>query len=200
MNPFSRQSGFVLFMTLMILVLMSIAGLALMRAVDSSSLVADNIAYKQAAIITSDTAIKAATDWLAANPLTADDTSNAAYASDTISIDWTGTATALTTDKVDWENNSSAPIKAKQVTSLLTPGYSAYYVIHRLCDTVGSAGAAGTSCATSDSSSTSSGGPKSGVSYGPKALTTISQVYYRITVKVIGPKHTVSYSQVFVLI
>jgi Tfp pilus assembly protein PilX len=194
MNPFSRQSGFVLFMTLMILVLMSIAGLALMRAVDSSSLVADNIAYKQAAIITSDTAIKAATDWLAANPLTADDTSNAAYASDTISIDWTGTATALTTDKVDWENNSSAPIKAKQVTSLLTPGYSAYYVIHKLCET-------GTNpvCATSDSS-TSSGSTKSGSSYGHQASSTSLLHYYRITVKVIGPKHTVSYSQVFVLI
>lgn len=194
-------------MTLMIMVLMSIAGLALLRAVDNSTLVAGNIGYKQAAIISADNAIKAATDAMAAAAsLSADLAASGFYATDNITLDWTGQNTATTTDDVDWDGTySAAPTKAKQVTfpsgsTMDASGNRAYYVINRLCDTAGSPSAIGTSCATINSQTAATGSTKASTAYGQKALTTTIQIYYRITVKVVGPKNTVSYSQAFVLI
>jgi Tfp pilus assembly protein PilX len=192
-------------MTLMVMVLMSIAGLALLRAVDNNTLVADNIGYKQAAIIASDSAIKSATDWLTTTALVADDAPNGAYATDAMDLDWTGQNTSTSADDVNWDGTSSAPTAAKQVTfsngsTTDVSGNQAYYVIHRLCDTAGPAGALGTSCATSHTQAAATGSTKAGTAYGQKPLTTTTQVYYRVTVKVIGPKNTISYSQVFVLI
>jgi Tfp pilus assembly protein PilX len=212
MKTISRQNGFVLFMTLMILVLMSIAGLALMRAVDNSTLVAGNIGYKQAAIISSNSAIVAATTAMAAEAtLTTKDIANGYYATPdganttpNVQLDWTGQTTpGDSTDDVDWDGTiAAAPTKAKQVTfstgsTTDSSGNRAYYVINRLCDDEGSPG--GINCATSDSQTAAVGSTKSGAAYGQKPLTVTSQIYYRITVKVVGPKNTVSYAQNFVL-
>jgi len=217
----SRQKGFVLFMTLMVMVIMSIAGLALLRAVDSSTLVAGNIGYKQAAIISTDSAIKSATDWMAlgATVLTADSSTNGYYSAsygviagasgaNPISYDWTGQSTpADAGDDVDWDGtHSSIPTKAKQVTfpngtTTDASGNRAYYVVHRLCDSPAALSSApGVSCATSNSQVAAIGSTAGAASYGQKALTSVSQVFYRVTVKVIGPKNTVSYAQAFVLI
>lgn len=207
MNNLAKQKGAVLYMTLMIMVLMAFAGLALLRAVDNGTSVAGNIGYKQAAIISADSAVKNATDYLTTGTLTTDSSGNGFYATSTTALDWTGQITPTdSSDDIDWDGtNSSAPTKAKQATfsgtnTVDASGNRAYYVIHRLCDKTGSAGAVGTSCATSGSQSTATGSTKTGASYGQKALTTTTQVYYRITVKVLGPKKTASYSQAFVLI
>lgn len=217
MNILSKQKGFVLFMTLMVMVLMSIGGLALFRAVDTSTLVAGNIGYKQAAIISADSAIKVAADAMAiAATLSADNAAIGFYATANTTLDWTGQNTpADPTDDVEWVagTNAAAPTKATQVIfppSIRSPsdtsgrtdtsGNRAYYVVNRLCDTAGPSGALGTSCATNQSVTVAAGGTKAGAAYGAKALTTTSQVYYRITIKVVGPKNTVSYSQVFRLI
>lgn len=208
MITYHRQSGFILFMTLIIMVIMSIAGLALLRAVDNSTLVADNVGYKQAAILASDSAVYSAITWLSTNSLEADSTANGAYATSTTSLDWTGQNTTDTIDNVDWDNSLTAattPTKGAQVTfangnTTDDSGNRAYYVVHRLCDTAGPSSEKTTSCVTSSTQASATGSTKIGTAYGQKALTTITQVYYRITIKVIGPKNTVSYSQVFVLI
>lgn len=227
MSILSKQKGFVLFMTLMIMVIMSIAGLALLRAVDNSTLVAGNIGYKQAAIISADSAVKSATDWMSLGTtiLTADSGTNGYYsasygvitgasAANQISYDWTGQNTpTVAADDVDWAGGtSSIPTKAIQVTfpagiastsdpTMDRSGNRAYYVIHRLCDTPAVLSSAPTvSCATSNSQVAAIGSTAGAASYGQKALTSVSQVYYRVTIKVVGPKNTVSYAQAFVLI
>ncbi len=59
-----RQRGVVLFFTLIALVVMSLAAVALIRSVDTSTMIAGNLAYKQTATTSGDTGIEAAITWL----------------------------------------------------------------------------------------------------------------------------------------
>lgn len=60
-----KQRGVVLFFTLIALLAMSLAAVALIRSVDTSTLIAGNLAFKQAATTSSDAGIDAAMSWLA---------------------------------------------------------------------------------------------------------------------------------------
>jgi len=61
-----QQRGVVLFFTLIALVAMSLAAVALIRSVDTSTLIAGNLAFKQAATTSGDAGIEAAVNWMAA--------------------------------------------------------------------------------------------------------------------------------------
>ena len=61
-----RQRGVVLFFTLIALLAMSLAAVALIRSVDTSTLIAGNMAFKQAATTSGDSGVEAAITWLAA--------------------------------------------------------------------------------------------------------------------------------------
>jgi len=50
----TREQGVILFVALIVLVAMSLAGIALMRSVDTSVLVAGNLAYRQGATSVAD--------------------------------------------------------------------------------------------------------------------------------------------------
>lgn len=60
-----RQRGVVLFFTLIALLAMSLAAVALIRSVDTGTLIAGNMAFKQSATSSSDAGIEAAITWLA---------------------------------------------------------------------------------------------------------------------------------------
>jgi type IV pilus assembly protein PilX len=64
MNAMKKQRGVVLFFTLVALVAMMLAAVALIRSVDTSTLIAGNIAFKQAATSSGDAGIEAAMTWL----------------------------------------------------------------------------------------------------------------------------------------
>jgi len=57
----------VLFIALIVLVAMSLAGVALMRSVDTGTVVAGNMAFKQAAIMVADRGTQEAVKWLSDN-------------------------------------------------------------------------------------------------------------------------------------
>lgn len=59
-----RQKGVVLFFTLIALVVMSLAALALVRSVDTGAMVAGNMAFKQSATTSADAGVEAAIAWL----------------------------------------------------------------------------------------------------------------------------------------
>ena len=61
-----QQRGVVLFFTLIALVAMSLAAVALIRSVDTGTLIAGNLAFKQAATTSGDAGIEAAVNWMAA--------------------------------------------------------------------------------------------------------------------------------------
>ncbi|MBU0621905.1 MAG: pilus assembly PilX N-terminal domain-containing protein [Gammaproteobacteria bacterium] len=60
----SKQRGVVLFFALIALVAMSLAAVALIRSVDTSTLIAGNLAFRQSATTVADAGIEAAMGWL----------------------------------------------------------------------------------------------------------------------------------------
>src|SRR5450759_2125205 len=101
MNPPIKQRGVVLFIALMALVAMSLAAVALIRSVDTNTIIAGNLAFKQAATAAADSGLESAITWLAstsianASSLNADVTANGYYA--TSALDAKTLATASTT-------------------------------------------------------------------------------------------------------
>lgn len=59
-----RQRGVVLFFTLIALLAMSLAAVALIRSVDTSTLVAGNLAFKQSATASGDAGVETAITWM----------------------------------------------------------------------------------------------------------------------------------------
>ncbi len=64
MNSKHKQSGVVLFIALIVLVAMSLAGVALWRSIGTGVLIAGNIAIQRGAVTSSDRGIEAARIWL----------------------------------------------------------------------------------------------------------------------------------------
>lgn len=203
-----RENGFILFIALTMLALLTIIGVALVRAVDTTNEVANNIGFIQSTLISSDTGLESATRWLEDNPalLDSDSADNGYYARDVERIaaaqliDYTGSATPGNTgDDVDWDGSGAGPHKAKLAVASDTAGNQIAYIIHRLCDGYGSPGASGVRCARMSLASTS-GASKSGAGYGGQAISTKSQIYYRITTRAKGPRNTASYTQSTIVI
>lgn len=190
--PVKRQRGVVLFIALIILVAMSLAGIALIRSVDTSNLIAGNLAFRQGATIAGDWGLEAARTWLL-NQSTSTPTNlystgpgvtggTAYVATWTSNVDFTGTISGQTA--FDWTTALNVGTDAA--------GNQVSYIIHRMCQTTGDP--ANQNCVRSASGGTSTGS-RGGVSYGSFNLSQGTTVYYRVTAKVTGPRNTISYVQ-----
>src|SRR4029450_482258 len=62
-----RERGAILFIALIVLVAMSLAGIALMRSVDTNVLIAGNLAFRQGATSAGDWGIESARIWMTGN-------------------------------------------------------------------------------------------------------------------------------------
>ena len=192
MNPRTlaraRQGGAVLFIALIVLVAMSLAGIALIRGVDTANLIAGNLAFKQNATHGGDWGVEQARAWLQLQPaatLYADVPGQYSAAMQT-GLDFT--ATDPSAPDFDWDINSfdaGADPAGNQVR----------YVIHRMCELAGNPGSV--NCVRTSVGGTT-GGTQGGATYGGAALPSTSQIYYRITARVTGARNTVSYVQVMV--
>lgn len=184
-----RQGGAVLFIALIVLVAMSLAGIALIRGVDTTNLIAGNLAFRQSATHGGDWGAERARDWLqsqAASALYNDAPASGYFAAIQSGLDFTG----VDPSKVDfdWANNSYD-------AGADPAGNTVRYVIHRMCELAGNPGSV--NCVRTSAGGTASG-TKGGATYGSFALPSTSQIYYRITTRVTGPRNTVSYVQVMV--
>jgi type IV pilus assembly protein PilX len=196
-HHFRRQRGVVLFISLIMLVAMTLAGIALVRSVDTTNLIAGNLAFKQGATLSADAAIETARTWLITqtnvtlwndNPDNALTGPSKAYYSFTptttpgvekpwdqaapTGYDWTGAAIALAADAA---------------------GNQVSYVIQRLCKLSNVApDAAGNSCISTAGVGSTQGSSKGA---GRENIAGALQYYYRVTSRVTGPRNTVSYVQ-----
>ncbi len=185
-SPLKRQRGVVLFIALIVLVVMSLAGIALVRSVDSNVLLAGNLAFKQAATLAADAGIETARTWIVANmtgnTLHSDDSGAGYYAAFSMNFD---------PQAFDWDSDAKTLLQdsAGNVTS---------YVVHRMCTFPGDP--SGLNCVKAgDMGKTSSS--YGGVSYSGYALGLGGTTpVYRITVRVQGPKNTASYVQAVVVL
>jgi Tfp pilus assembly protein PilX len=201
--PLQRsQQGVVLFIALIILVAMSLAGVALMRRVDTANVIAANLAFRQSSMHAGDMGVEAGRTWLmgitAANQSQLYNSNpgiaggNGYFAEWAQNIDMIGN-TATTSDDFDWEGANVV-----SVTSPAPPsGYTVKYVIHRLCSGTGDPGAV-TCMKNTGTAAGTSGSTKGAASFGTYAITVPITASYRITVRVLGPRNSISYIQAVV--
>jgi type IV pilus assembly protein PilX len=184
-----RQQGVVLVIALIVLIAMTLAGIALMRSVDTSNLIAGNLAFQQAATHSADAGVEEAVKWLetAGVALQASDSTHgyAANGSD---------ASNNPTAGQSWDAFWNATLAARKVDvnggDPDGAGNSVSYVIDRMCAYTG-ATTGGASCTASPVVSAATGNNE-----GTEVqLNAPSVVYYRVTVRVSGPRNTVSYVQ-----
>lgn len=185
-----HQQGLVLFVALIVLVAMSLAGIALVRSVDTNVLIAGNLAFRQGATAASEPAIAAARTWVVANALASnlnnDNPSSGYYAATPIA---TASSRGFDPLTYNWTNSVSLPTDAA--------GNTARYVVHRMCAEYNKEATA-TNCVRAGATGTATSSFGS-IDYSRYPLQLSSTVpAYRITVRVDAPKNSVSYVQVMV--
>lgn len=186
-----RQRGAVLFIALIVLVAMTLAGIAIMRSVDTATLVAGNLAFKQGTIQSSDNGIEQAYQWLLANraSLVNDNPAQGYYSSQAMP-NWN--------DPTQWANAVTVGTDAA--------GNTVSYLIHRMCVCPNrpynvDCPPLNQQCALTTPPTTPPP-PAQGDSFavGAPGYLQDPQVYYRITVRTVGPRNTTSYVQAMVAI
>jgi type IV pilus assembly protein PilX len=196
MKSCGRQTGVVLVIALVVLVAMTLAAVALVRSVDTSNVIAGNLAFQQAAVNSADTGIEDAITWLNGNntgtTLDADDATHgyAANGSDASH----SPAAGQSWDAFWGLSMAGRAYSFTAANSLDAAGNSVQYVIDRLCRFPG-AKTAGASCIASPVVHSATGNAEEA---GEIQLNAPSVVYYRITARVNGPRNTVTYVQAVV--
>jgi type IV pilus assembly protein PilX len=186
--PHARERGIVLIMVLIGIIAMSLAGLALMRASQTGSMIAGNFAFKQASLAATDTAVEGAfaqLDTIIVGLADANYPSGCAvgacsYYTTRQATDLNGIPTAIG----DW---SMVP------TAQVNTSYTTQYVIDRLC--IGPLPVTDPSVSCFVGQAAGAGGSRK---VGDVNFASALQVYYRVTVRVSGPRNTVSFAQAIV--
>lgn len=207
------QRGVVLLISLILLIALTLGGIALFRQVGTGVLIASNLTFRNSALVATDRGVEAARNWLVTpGPnLQQGNIATGYYPA------WCNTS--LNASNVpDADNNGTSdncgaspppstfdPLTYNWTNSVLATsddgsGNAIRYVIHRLCTIPGSLNYTDPTtnvsqqCVTLGSSS--AGGTKGALSYGGGALTNTIQPYFRVTTQTTGPKNSVAYSQV----
>lgn len=193
-KPLKKQQGVVLFIALIALVVMSLAAVALIRSVDTSTVIAGNLASKQSATTSADSGLETALTWMGGiadlSTFNADNVAQGYYA--TLTAD----PTAFAWDDTDSRpaDDASGNIDANGTDA---SGNTIRYVIQRMCRVAGEP-AAGNCLFGAPAVNTSS----QGVRPAPLACATCSNTeqspIYRVTARVVGVKNTISYIQAFI--
>lgn len=207
-TPIRRQRGLVLVLALVVLAAMSLAAIGLMRGVLGSNRVAGNLAYQQAAVQAADVGAETAISWL--EQLTAETipgavagappiNANRQYANLSTGNGATYNYVATRADPgtgQSWDGFWQTLAANGQVNNLPADatGNQVSFVIHRLCAFSGAPKDA--SCETAPVEGSSS---KHGMQDIPQPKP-LGQVYYRITVRVQGPRNATSFIQVMAAI
>ncbi|HAJ72256.1 MAG TPA: hypothetical protein DCO68_09275 [Methylophilaceae bacterium] len=202
-NPYTssyKQHGVVLFIALVALVVMSLAAVALIRSVDTNTIIAGNLSMKQSAVVSSDRGAETAIGWIKAtavanlNALNADNVANGYFATfKTLDLD----NRAILTNVATWNANSALAAGTGISAGVEDDTRNEIrYIVQRMClDPV---------APTKEKcqfGSTEVGSGSRGVKDATEAGALIhgaESPIYRITVRVVGPKNTVSYTQTYV--
>ena len=197
----SKQTGLVLFFALIALVAMSLAAAALVRSVDTSVLVAGNLAFKQSATMSAESGVTAAYDFFnnvakarsasflqtkqstygyVAN-MNALKTANLKLTSDTV---WTDTWSRLATGNGNDANGKDAS------------GNTVRYIVERMCKNDGASNDDDCMVGTVGAAESGDGGGGYKIAGGFRSGS--NAPIYRVTTRVTGPKNTVSYVQAYI--
>jgi Tfp pilus assembly protein PilX len=181
-----HEQGVVLFVALIVLIIMTLAGLALLRQMGAGTSIAGNIAFKENATSVADRGTEVARQWIRDNTaITANDSLTAGYHSS-----WTGSwGTSVDPTTFTWDNANSRLITDDDPQT----GNTARVIIQRLCETPNMS-AIDPAQRCSDSL-IANGGSKGGGGYPSVLPSTSTAPFYRVTTRVQGPRNTISYTQ-----
>jgi len=206
-----KQRGIVLFITLIALVAMTLAAIALTRSVDTGNVVAGNLAFKQGATLAGDAAVENAITWLQPKAGTADAYEDIAasgyYATSQDTLDMLGNSGNPLRARVDWDDNGCNGFNTAPCITPTPPngidaggGYTVKYIIHRLCQSSGNPTSSTNTCATylPTADAIGQGTSKGEIKAGTGRFTSSPTEYYRITSRILGPRNTISFIEVIV--
>lgn len=184
-----KQKGFVLLIALIMMIVMTLGALALVRSLNSATLIAGNLGFRTAALNSADIGLENAVNWLTNNiALLSDDVAAQGYYSAGIAF--------VPAPGQTWDNYWNT---ALSVQAIALPqdamGNIASYVIHRMCTIPGNAGG-GNPCSFAPIALSNIGEQPGKELYNPD-LNPPPQVYYRITARVQGPRNSVAYAQAY---
>lgn len=187
-----RQRGVVLFMALIALIALSLAGLAMVRSVDTGNVISGNMAFRQAAMQNSDVGIEAAFLALPGILNTSRDANIAnQYFALRQAVDTAGVPSAVNWANVPCRDNANATVTCSD------QDYQVKYVIDRLCEqqTTGSTTVTDVQGYCFVDVSTGKSGSKGAFQ---AVFSSADSVYYRVTVQVSGPRNTTAYVQAII--
>jgi Tfp pilus assembly protein PilX len=200
------QRGVSMLFTLMAMVILGFGAVALTRSVDTGTLIMGNLSFRQDAVMSSSSGAEEAIAWLATkqsgNTLNADIEASGYYASAIEGLDPTGTRTSSSNKLpiVNWDGACMGLSNTEYSTCTITPvtgadvnGNKVKFVITRLCDSVGVP--TGTNLCIRPAVAASNNVRDRGQLRGPRLTQGIAGPYYRIIVRVQGPRNTVSYTE-----
>ncbi|MEO8543617.1 MAG: hypothetical protein ABJA49_03300 [Betaproteobacteria bacterium] len=175
-----QQRGVSLVIAMISLIAMTLAGLALIRAVDTTNLISGNLAFRQATLHTTDVGVETAFATL--DTVIVPTSLDAEYPAGCAA----GSCNYYPVRQAVNANGELATIDWTLVPSAVVDGsYAVQYVIDRQCDGPAPVtDVAGKCMRTADQTT---GSKKAGA----VAFTSAAQVYYRATVRVVGPRDTV---------
>jgi Tfp pilus assembly protein PilX len=207
-----RQDGIVMILALIVLVALTLAAVALTRSVSTSNTIADNLAFQQATTHSADRGVEAAVKWLETNngqPSSPDGTATTCGTGSTV-LACDQAAQGYIAHRQDPDLAASPPVtwpafwaSLKTAGSTFTlaavdNGNTVSYVIQRMCTTAGDATSSTNACSIAPAAVAGSCAGGSSCNAGGTNLNASSQVYYRITVQVSGPRNTQSFVQTIV--
>lgn len=201
------QRGVSLLFTLIALVILAFGAVALTRSVDTGTLVMGNLAFRQDAVASSSAAAEEAMQWLASNitgtTLEANVDDHGYRASSTDTLDATGGRTSASNKLtiVDWSGGNCASFDTATASACVTPfrgsdvnGNKVQWLITRLCQSGGQATAPNL-CLRPPGSSSGASSDRGALGQGGRPTGTTASPYYRIIIRVEGPRNTVSYTE-----
>lgn len=212
------QAGIVLFFALLALVVMSIAAVALIRSVDTNALLSGNLVFRQSASTTSNVALEGIAENVAKTIKLVDSTSHHAgqgyYANcsqfDTqpnllvcdgnqlASMTWNDSNSSLVPTQTDGNDEIRNGVDRQ--------GNEIRYVVERMCSYSDAEVAAGTALSNASrcmmASSPSNGENCShnvtNIELFKRCIASSDSPLYRVTLRISGPKNTVTFMQSFV--
>lgn len=213
----TKQQGVVLFFALIALVVMSLAAVALIRSVDTSTMIAGNLALRQSATTSGDAGVEAAMNWLSVTQAASTkdvkidtthpfNTTVAYIAGDLANPVWYHSSirpniTDLTDGTVDWDETDSKPAITDAAGNAMpdASGNTVRYIIERMCRYPNSVPSKTNCLVAIKKSATDTERQIVGSDGACTTCTTfIESTQFRVTSKIVGPKNTVSYIQSFV--
>ena len=217
----ASQRGVTLLFALLALVTLLLTTLALVRSVDTATLLLGNLGFKKDATASADKATREAVNWLTLNNavLNTSDATKGYYASTqelasdgtTVQapVDVTGQQLASTNTRqlVDWDANTCQSTSSASYTSCAVKpasasamnGNNARYVIFRLCNKAGDYETdPSINCAKPIANSGNSASGRGSLDYSSMRFTGTAGPYYRIVVRVLGARNTASFTETIV--